>query len=77
MSRRERPAYNPIGSTHLEMIVAVETLNPLVTLLYAVTGTDMNLLLSFASRAFNHHDRVFLSFQHGIRVSIMSYMVCA
>jgi hypothetical protein len=47
---RERPAYNPIGNSYLEMVVARDASNPLAAhLCESGTGDNMNLLLGLTA----------------------------
>lgn len=66
--RRKRAANDLVWNHHLETIVALDAGNPVAALLCAITGSDVNLLLSFTSGAFYRHDDVLLGF-HSPRIS--------
>lgn len=56
---RKRPSNNSIGCPYLEIVVATDASNPVVTHLWdASPGSNVNFLFSFAGCAFHWHHNV-------------------
>lgn len=69
---RKRPAYNPIGGTYLEMIIAVDTWNPFAALAHEfIARSNMNLLFGFTAWAFDRHNGVLMGFHRRLHAGSM------